>query len=128
MTPTEAAKLLALAGTLDRRIATREQASAWALVLGNLPYKACEQAVIEHFRDPKTREQYLTTTQILNRVEQEMRLRKRDVEVDVRAAKARGIVTSVWPDDRPLTADLAQQLQEARDADRDTFEQLGIEA
>jgi hypothetical protein len=124
---TEAAKLLTVAAGFDRRQVTEVTATAWAAVLANYPYAECEQAVIEHYRDGKTRGQYLNVSHILDRVEQSMRLRTRDIETDVRAAKARSIVPKSWPDKVPLTAADAERLRAARDADRDTSTQLGIE-
>lgn len=128
MNITEAAKLLAVAAGFDRRQVTEVTATAWVAVLADYPYRECEHAVIEHYRDAKTRGQYLNVSHILDRVEASMRLRKRDIETDVRAAKARGLIAKTWPDDRPLTPEDAQRLQVARDADRETSTQLGIEA
>ncbi|MGN6199103.1 hypothetical protein [Humibacter sp.] len=128
MNITEAAKLLTVAAGFDRRQVTEVTATAWAAVLANYPYPECERAVIEHYRDSKTRGQYLNVSHILDRVESSLRLRTRDIETDVRAAKARGIVPKTWPDNLPLSAEDAGRLQAARDADRETSEQLGIES
>lgn len=118
MNKTEAAKLLAVASGFDRRHVDELSATAWAAALHGHSYAECERAIIAHHRDPATRATYLTVGHVLDRVEAAARVRTSDVEADVRSAKARGLIPAEWPRNRPLFAEVAEQLAAARERDR----------
>lgn len=118
MNVTEAAKLLTVAAGFDRRQVTELTATAWAAALEGYGYVECERAVIEHHRDPATRTTYLTVGHVLDRVERDARASTVDVETDVRAAKARGIIGADWPRREPLPPEAAYRLAQARERDR----------
>lgn len=125
MNVTEAAKLLTVAAGFDRRQVTELTATAWAAALDGYRYVECERAVIEHHRDPATRTTYLTVGHVLDRVEHAARAGAADVETDVRAAKARGIIAADWPRREPLPPDAAYKLAAARDRDRQEAARYG---
>lgn len=118
MNTSDAAKLLTVAAGFDRRQVTDVTATAWAAALDGYTYAECERAVIAHHRDPATRTSYLTVGHVLDRVESAARASSADVETDVRAAKARGIIPQDWPRREPLTPEAAYQLRAARERDR----------
>ncbi|MEW1706966.1 hypothetical protein AB0230_06965 [Microbacterium sp. NPDC089190] len=118
MNTSEAAKLLTVAAGFDRRQVTDVTATAWAAALKGHTYSECERAIIAHHRDPATRTTYLTVGHVLDRVEAGDRTSAADVETDVRAAKARGIIVQDWPRREPLTPEAAYKLRAARERDR----------
>lgn len=122
MNRTDAAKLLTVAAGFDRRQVTEVTATAWAAALHGYDYSECEKAIIAHHRDPATRGQYLTVGHVLDRVESWGRNRTGDIEADVRSAKARGMVSSDWPDRDPLPESVAERLAAARMRERQEAE------
>lgn len=50
MTPPEAAALLAVIATYDRRNLADGDVHAWHAALSDLPYDTCRDAVVEHYR------------------------------------------------------------------------------
>lgn len=126
MNDLEAAKLLTIAAGFDRRQVTEMTARAWAAALSDQSYSDCERAVIEHYRDADTRREYLSVGHVLDRVEQWQRASRKQIEDDVRSAKARGLIDRDWPARDRLPADVAQALADARTRDADTSRQLSI--
>ncbi len=118
MNTQEAAKLLAVAAGFDNRRPDDLATAAWLELLGDFPYEHCRAAIVAHYRDPATRHQYLTAAHVLDRVEVLGRTTAAEVEVDVRSAKARGIVPADWPRRKPLDPEAAYRLQTARERDR----------
>lgn len=118
MNTQEAAKLLAVAAGFDNRRPDDLATAAWLELLGDFPYEHCRAAIVAHYRDPVTRHQYLTAAHVLDRVEVLGRTTAAEVEVDVRSAKARGIVSADWPRRKPLDPEAAYRLQAARERDR----------
>jgi hypothetical protein len=49
MTPSEAAKLLAVATSFDRRTTGKADAQAWAVVMPAISFEEAEGAVVEHY-------------------------------------------------------------------------------
>ena len=54
MTPAQAAALLTIAAAYDNRKPDEDQARAWAMILGDLRFEDCRDAVLRHYR--KSRE------------------------------------------------------------------------
>jgi hypothetical protein len=54
MTPAEAAALLTIAAAYDNRKPDEDQARAWAMILADLRFEDCRDAVLRHYR--KSRE------------------------------------------------------------------------
>lgn len=50
MTPAEAAALLTIAAAYDNRKPDEDQARAWALVLSDLRFEDCRDAIVAHYR------------------------------------------------------------------------------
>lgn len=118
MNVAEAAKILTVAAGFDRRQVTEVTATAWAAALQGYGYTECEAAIIAHHRDPATRGAYLEVKHLLDRLEAQHRARTVDVETDVRAAKARGLLDASHPPREPLPTEVALLLQIARERDR----------
>lgn len=118
MNKIEVAKLLIIASGFDNRRLDDVQTAAWLELLGGYSFGACRTAILDHYRDEKTRHQYLTAAHVLDRVEAATRVKRVDVESDVRAAKARGLVPADWPRSRPLEPDAMERLAAARERDR----------
>lgn len=126
MNDLEAAKLLTIAAGFDRRQVTEMTARAWAAALSDQSYVDCERAVIDHYRDADTRHDYLSVGHVLDRVERAQRATRKQIEDDVRSAKARGLIGRDWPKSERLPADVAQKLAEARAEDAAVSKQLSI--
>ena len=122
MNAAEAARLLTVASGFDNRIVDELKATAWARALSDVSYAEGEAAVIAHFKDAATRNEYLTVGRLLDRVEADKRLLSRQVEADVRAAKARGLVEWSWPERELLPESVRLEL--ARLRERDAFESV----
>lgn len=114
MNDVEAATLLAIASGFDRRQVTEVTARAWSLALEGRDYAECERAVIQHFKDPATRGEYLTIGHVLDRIDSEQRLGASAIAADVRSAKARGMIGQDWPVKEPLPERVRIELQAAR--------------
>lgn len=118
MNTQEAAKLLAVAAGFDNRRPDDLATAAWLELLGDFQYEHCRAAIVQHYRDPATRHQYLTAAHVLDRVEVIARTTTAEIEADVRSAKARGIIPTDWPRRRELTPEAAYKLRQAREHDR----------
>lgn len=118
MNKSDVVKTLTIAAGFDNRRVDDVMTAAWLELLGDFTFEQCRAAVLDHYRDPKTRHQYLTAAHVLDRVEAYARAQSGDVETDVRSAKARGLIGQEWPKRKPLPADVALSLQTARDRDR----------
>lgn len=114
----ETAKVLAVAAGFDNRRPDDLATAAWMELLGGYTFEECRHAIIDHYRDPVTRHQYLTAAHVLDRVEKAGRARTPDIEADVRSAKARGLIEEAWPRREPLPHDVAVKLTLARERDR----------
>ena len=53
MTDEEVGKLLGMCAAFDNRSTDDSVAYAWSLVVGDLPYPECEQAVITHYSESR---------------------------------------------------------------------------
>lgn len=53
MTPSEAAALLTIAAAYDNRKPDEDQARAWALVLADLRFEDCRDAIVAHYRESR---------------------------------------------------------------------------
>lgn len=122
MTPSDVAKLLTTASGFDNRIVDEGNARAWYMALHEWDYRLCEQALVAHFTEPETRHRYLTVGLLLDRLERDARVRGIDIETDVRAAKARGLIATDWPAKQALPPTVASRLASAREYDRQEAE------
>jgi len=125
---TETAKLLTIASGFDRRQVDELTAGAWASALTAYTFEQAQAAVVQHFRDPATRHEYLSIAHVLDRLERDTRARKADVEADVRSAKARGLIEPTYPANEPLPEDVRVLLFAARERDRETARVHDLEA
>lgn len=128
MNKIETATALTIAAGFDNRRVDDVMVAAWLEVLGEYDLPTVKQAIIDHHRDPVTRHAYLNVGHVLDRVERAKRARSRDIEADVRSAKARGLVSKDWPDRQQLAPDVMERLAAAREADRYESTRFEIEA
>lgn len=70
MTPDEAGKLLALCASFDNRSVDTTALYAWFRVIGDLPYAACETAVITHYSNSR---EWIMPADVRNHVRREQR-------------------------------------------------------
>lgn len=122
MNAAEAAQLLTVASGIDRRKVDELTAMTWASILADYPYVQAEAAVFAHFRDPDTRHEYLKVAHVLDRLESTDRRRTNQVADDVRSAKTRGLITKDWHPRQPLPLEVAAQLRDLREQEREESE------
>lgn len=118
MNKTETAQLLTIASGFDRRQVDAMTVEAWHAIIGDYTFTEAQKALLDHYRDAETRHKYMGVADILDRLELFKRRRKSDALADNRSARARGIIDDDYPWNQPLTDDLAAQLAEARERDR----------
>jgi len=53
MTPEETGRVLAICASFDRRTVGETDVIAWLKVIGDLPFRDCEGAVVAHYRDSR---------------------------------------------------------------------------
>lgn len=70
MTPEETGKLLGICASYDNRAVDEISVYAWFRVVGDLPYGACETAVIDHY---STSREWIMPADVRNRVRREQR-------------------------------------------------------
>lgn len=70
MTPEEAGKLLGMCAAYDNRNVDDSAMYAWFRVVGDLPYGACETAVIEHYSASR---EWIMPADVRSRVKREQR-------------------------------------------------------
>jgi hypothetical protein len=124
---TETAKVLTIASGFDRRQVDEMTVEAWASALTGYTFEQVQAAVVQHFRDPATRHDYLGIAHVLDRLERDTRARAADVEADVRSAKARGLIEPTHPAREPLPDDVKVLLFVARERDRETARVMALE-
>ena len=120
MNKAEVGLLLLFASGLDRFVQVDQVTTdAWFKVISRheISYPQAEQACIDHYTGPDGSRPF-TVAHVINSAAIANRTTSRLVEVDVRTARARGIVGADWPESKPLTVDLAEKLAVARDTDR----------
>jgi hypothetical protein len=120
----EAARIITILSTADNRTLDKPTASAWALFLSDVSYSDAERAVVDLVNESR---EYITPKSIRDWVRQHNRQSAYEIAADVRAARARGIVSADWPDKQPLDSDARQKLSLARERDRSTALQYAIE-
>lgn len=119
MNKREVGMLLAIASGFDNRKTSELQTAAWFEVLHGADFEQCKRIVIDHYSGPKHSE-YLTVGIITDGLRVVNRQSKENIATDIRAAKARGILSADWPRDLPLTPEYAEKLAQARSRDRET--------
>lgn len=126
---TEVGKLLAIVRSFDNRKLDESTAQAWKMMLDrevpDATLAECTDVVMDWFG---TENPYFEVRHLLDGLRKRRRWFGRQVEVDVRSAKARGLVDASWPDREPLPADVRGKLEAARAADRETASQHAVEA
>lgn len=121
----ETTTLLALVASFDNRKVDEARSAAWHSILREVDFEDAKRVVVAHFAHPN---EYLTVSHITEGVLRMHRRLPKQIEADVRAARARGIVDSDWLENVPLAADAAARLAAARSGDREQSEQLSIGA
>jgi hypothetical protein len=120
MTRTELAQLLSIIRAYDGRQPIGDLTlEAWYAIadIAAAPYAAALEVVTTWFATPGTG--FFDTRQLVAGLRQAARTSKGDIEADVRAAKARGIIPATHPPRQPLTPNAAIALAAARQRDRD---------
>ena len=121
----ETTTLLALVASFDNRSVDEARSAAWHSILRDVDFEDAKQVVLGHFATPN---EYMTVSHITDGVLRMHRQLPKQIEADVRAARARAIVDADWPENVPLTAEFAARLAAARAGDRAVSEQLSIGA
>lgn len=120
MTKTELAQLLSIIRAYDGRQPIGDLTlEAWYAIadIAAAPYAAALDVVTTWFATPGTG--YFDTRQLVAGLRQAARTTTADIETDVRAAKARGIIPDTHPRRQPLNPSEAIALAAARQRDRD---------
>lgn len=124
----EVGKLLAIIRSFDNRKLDEATAQAWKIMLDkhfpDATLQEAQEVVLDWFG---TENPYFEVRHLLDGIRRKRRRFGRQVEVDVRSAKARGLVAKSWPDRKPLLPETAQALTEARARDRAEAEQHAVE-
>lgn len=121
----ETTTLLALVASFDNRKVDEARSAAWHSILRDVDFEDAKQVVVAHFSHPND---YLTVSHITEGVLRMHRRLPKQIEADVRAARARGIVDADWPESAPLSSSAAGRLAAARAGDLDVSEQLSLGA
>lgn len=111
--------LLALASGFDNRKPSELQTAAWFEALRHVEFEEAKTVVIAHYTGESHRD-YLTVGIVLDKVRELGRTNLKQVVVDVRAAKARGLLAKTWPSSEPLPRDVSVALAAMREQDRIT--------
>lgn len=119
MNKREVAQLLTVASGFDRRVVDPVTVEAWALVpeIAAAEYQAAVNAVVAHQTGPRKAE-YLTVGHVVDGLRVAERTDAKAVEVDVRSAKARGLIERSWPARQPLPPMVKEALFTLRDGER----------
>lgn len=124
----EVGKLLAIIRSFDNRKLDESTAMAWKLMIDrHYPDASLEEAqavVLDWFG---TANPYFEVRHLVDGLRRQGRRFSKQVEDDVRAAKARGIVGEAWPDRDPLRPEDKARLESARAGDREVAAQFEIE-
>jgi hypothetical protein len=120
MNKQQIAQLLTIASGFDKRQVDSVTVEAWALVPGvrDADYDDAVAAVIAHVTGPE-RKEYLTVGHVVAATQQSSRQTKELIAADVRSAKARRMIGSDWPENRPVTSEVRHRLAVVRDAARE---------
>lgn len=125
----EVGQLLAIVRSFDNRKLDESTAFAWKLMLDrsfpDATLEQCQAVVLDWFG---TENPYFEVRHLLDGLRKRARRLPRQIEVDVRAAKARGIIARDWPDREPLPDGVARMLEAARSADRELVAQHELDA
>lgn len=113
----EVGMVLARIANFDNRRLDPSVARDWKMMLDRELYGRgtlddAMEVVLDHFAQPAP--PYFTVGLLVDGLRRRLRLSQRDIAVDVRSAKARGLVSKDWPRNRPLPADAAAALERAR--------------
>lgn len=123
MKKSELTELLRFMSTLDNRIVDEDRVEGWFVLLHDVDKSEAAQVVVDHY---KTTRDYLTPLDILDGIKRLNRRMPKQIEADVRSARARGLISRDWPETDPLPADVMARLTAARSSDRDTSERLSL--
>lgn len=125
MNKVEVGKLLTIASGFDRFITVdRVTTEAWSLALSAVDFDDAQAVVLEHYVGPSGREA-LSVRHIIAATALKSRHTRELIEVDVRSAKARGLLPADHPAREPLPGDIARRLTAARENDRAEAVQYG---
>lgn len=115
MNAQEVAKFLAVASGFDNRRVDDLMVKAWSLVpeVRQATPDDALAIMVAHFGGSAHRD-YFTVGVFAEAWRRMHRANPRDIESDVRSAKARGIAPADWPPTKMLPPDWAAQLREAR--------------
>ncbi|MFV0432833.1 MAG: hypothetical protein ACK5LO_02450 [Leucobacter sp.] len=124
----EVGKLLAIIASFDNRRLEDSTAFAWKMMLDrhypDATLAECQEVVLDWFG---TANPYFEVRHLLDGLRRRRRGFSRQVEGDVRSAKARGLVAKSWPDRKPLPTDVAAKLETARQTAREVAGRYEVE-
>lgn len=124
----EVGKLLAIIRSFDNRKLDEATAQAWKIMLDkhfpDATLAEAQEVVLDWFG---TENPYFEVRHLLDGIRKRRRGFGRQVEADVRAAKARGLIRKDWPARQALPAEVRERLERARAADRDSAAQYAVD-
>ena len=115
----EVGMVLARISNFDNRKLDPAVAKDWKIMLdrelhGRWSVDVAMEVVLDHFALPPHQRPYFDVGLLVGGLRQRFRLTSRDIPVDVRVAKTRGLLAKDWPRDRPVPIDVAAALERFR--------------
>lgn len=109
--------VLARISNFDNRKLDPAVAKDWKIMLdrqlhGRWSVDVAMDVVLEHFALPQP--PYFTVGLLVDGLRKRFRLTARDIPVDVRVAKTRGLLAKDWPRDQPVPVEVAAALERFR--------------
>lgn len=113
----EVGMVLARVSNFDNRRLDPSVARDWKVMLdrelhGRGTVNDAMEVVLDHFAQPDP--PYFTIGRLVDGMRKRLRLTPREIAVDVRSAKARGLVAADWGRDEPLPPEVSARLSELR--------------
>lgn len=113
----EVGMVLARISNFDNRKLDPSVARDWKIMLdrelhGRGTVEVAMEIVLDHFALPAP--PYFTVGLLVEGLRQRFRLTPRDIPVDVRVAKTRGLIDKSWPRDMPVPPEVAVALERFR--------------
>lgn len=124
----EVGQLLTIISSFDNRKLDESTAVSWKLMIDrhfpDASLMEAQEVVLDWFG---TANPYFEVRHLIDGLRRKHRRFARQVETDVRSAKARGIVPANWPARDPLPWHVVEALEAARARDREVAAQYAIE-
>ncbi|MEV8339236.1 hypothetical protein [Leucobacter sp. NPDC077196] len=124
----EVGQLLTIISSFDNRKLDESTAVSWKLMIDrhfpDASLVEAQEVVLDWFG---TANPYFEVRHLIDGLKRARRRFSREIENDVRAAKARGLIGRDWPARKVLPVEVEQRLSGARARDREVAAQYAIE-